>query len=266
MNQQCCVALISVYIIWGSFHSAGVVGQNNSSDSEFVNSSEYTIVNVTKGRAVNLTCSVQKLSYKSLQWIRMSDNHTLTIGDFRYITDPRFKSSYNRDEEKWYLLIRQPKVTDSGLYMCQLQPDLSNSQYVLLNVIEPRTSVVEAPVISVPVGSPVNLTCLVVGDSRPPGHLDWFKGTKAVDYDDPRIRSHVADTCDGESQLSIAEVRFEDAGIYTCAPSNSAAASVLVVVKQQEVWLYSSSGGRQSGYVVGVLVTVVVVCLCCSEK
>ncbi|KAF7407117.1 hypothetical protein HZH66_001654 [Vespula vulgaris] len=70
-----------------------------------------------------------------VSWVRHRDIHLLTIGQYTYTNDQRFRAIHKAQSEDWTLQIKYPQHRDSGIYECQVSTTPHMSHFVHLNVI-----------------------------------------------------------------------------------------------------------------------------------
>uniref|UniRef100_A0A6B2EBU8 Putative neural cell adhesion molecule l1 n=1 Tax=Phlebotomus kandelakii TaxID=1109342 RepID=A0A6B2EBU8_9DIPT len=218
---------------------------------------DHDITNVTTqvGTHAYLPCKltfsgqlqVKQLGNKSVSWVRVRDDHILSVDRMTFIADERFQSHYVESTSVWTLQIKYVQARDAGVYECQVSTEPKISAQVHLNVVVPRTELVGDAVRYVKAGSKVILRCLVRGALEPPSYIMWFFGIDQIYQDnkrgwkiqmereflDPEMGNH---TTVGSLIINVARKR--DSGNYTCSPSNSEALTIMVHVINGE---YSAS-------------------------
>ncbi|XP_059621727.1 zwei Ig domain protein zig-8-like isoform X2 [Phlebotomus argentipes] len=211
--------------------------------------SDHDITNVTTqvGTHAYLPCKMKQLGNKSVSWVRVRDDHILSVDRMTFIADERFQSHYVESTSVWTLQIKYVQARDAGVYECQVSTEPKISAQVHLNVVVPRTELVGDAVRYVKAGSKVILRCLVRGALEPPSYIMWFFGIQQIYQDnkrgwkiqmereflDPEMGNH---TTVGSLIINVARKR--DSGNYTCSPSNSEALTIMVHVINGE---YSAS-------------------------
>ena len=82
----------------------------------------YHSSNVTAlaGVDTSLNCRVHQLGNRTVSWILGESLHLLTVGRYTYTSDLRFEASHSPHSLDWSLTIRNPRVSDTGLYQCQV--------------------------------------------------------------------------------------------------------------------------------------------------
>ncbi|XP_055715804.1 zwei Ig domain protein zig-8-like isoform X2 [Phlebotomus papatasi] len=211
--------------------------------------SDHEITNVTTqvGTHAYLPCKVKQLGNKSVSWVRVRDDHILSVDRMTFIADERFQSHYVESTSVWTLQIKYVQARDAGVYECQVSTEPKISAQVHLNVVVPRTELVGDAVRYVKAGSKVILRCLVRGALEPPSYIMWFYGTQQIYQDnkrglkiqmereflDPEMGNHTT-----VGSLIINPAHKRDSGNYTCSPSSSEAITIMLHVINGE---YSAS-------------------------
>ena len=117
------------------------------------------------GKGALLNCRVRGIGNRTVlnnvSWIRHKDSHLLTVGRYRYISDERFRAITKVPSEDYLLQILPVKISDSGLYECQISTTPVQRHHVWLTVAEPVTEILGAPDIYIEEGVTMNLTCMV---------------------------------------------------------------------------------------------------------
>jgi len=185
----------------------------------------------------------------------------------RYTQDTRFTPLHEEGNDVWALKIQETRMSDSGLYECQISyhDDVEKKlkKPVKLLVLDSYAAIEGTSERHVKEGSQLILYCTIVDISGPPSFVFWYRDADVVNYSEQTgvsiITNHEAPNTDlntdfppsplenpniGEealvperilvSTLRIDTVRPKDAGIYTCAPSNARNHSVVVHVIKGE--------------------------------
>eukprot|EP00095_Tigriopus_kingsejongensis_P009077 maker-scaffold742_size103727-snap-gene-0.16 protein:Tk09077 transcript:maker-scaffold742_size103727-snap-gene-0.16-mRNA-1 annotation:"defective proboscis extension response" len=188
---------------------------------------------ISASEAANLPPSIKRDI--DVSWIRKGDIHILTMGKIVYTTDNRFSVYYSQSSNNWILKLRQAQVEDSGIYECQVNTEPKRSKAYHLQVVESNARIVGDKDVMVQVGSDINLTCKAQDTPDPPLAVLWYKNGVRVDSLLSRGGiSVVTESRRRSSHLLVSKVTSEDAGNYTCAPTNSKIDSVMVHVIQGE--------------------------------
>jgi len=198
------------------------------------------------GKGALLNCRVRGIGNRTVSWIRHADTHLLTAGRYTYTSDERFRAIHKVLSEDYLLQILPVRMSDSGLYECQISTTPVLSHRVWLAVAEPVTEILGAPDIYIEEGVTMNLTCMVRDSPEPPQFIFWKHNEKAISYDSPRGGvSQITEK--GETTASfllIQQARVSDSGSYLCQPSVGGPAGAIVHVirgADPERWLPSSS-------------------------
>lgn len=62
----------------------------------------------------------KQIGNKSVSWVRVRDDHILTVNRMTFITDDRFQSYYSEANGVWTLQIKYVQARDEGIYECQV--------------------------------------------------------------------------------------------------------------------------------------------------
>ncbi|SPP84463.1 uncharacterized protein LOC117586430 [Drosophila guanche] len=209
------------------------------------------VLNITAqmGNHAYMPCQIHRLSDKPVSWVRMRDNHIISVDETTFIADERFQSIFQEEHDyTWSLQIKYVVPDDAGGYECQMATEPKLSAKVHLEIVTPKTELIGDQSRFVKAGSKVALHCIVRGTLDPPKYIIWFRGQKKVSESDERtgwytqldrnIFGTVGDNQNTIGSLIIPVVRKEDSGNYTCQPSNSVSVSVDLHVLSGE---YSAS-------------------------
>ncbi|XP_017041187.1 la-related protein 1 isoform X2 [Drosophila ficusphila] len=209
------------------------------------------VLNITAqmGNHAYMPCQIHRLSDKPVSWVRMRDNHIISVDETTFIADERFQSIFQEDHDyTWSLQIKYVEPGDAGWYECQMATEPKLSAKVHLQIVKPKTELIGDQSRFVKAGSKVALHCIVRGTLDPPKYIIWFRGKKKISESDERsgwytqldrnIFGTVGDNQNTIGSLIIPVVRKEDSGNYTCQPSNSVSVSVDLHVLSGE---YSAS-------------------------
>ena len=95
------------------------------------------IRNVTAllGRTAYLSCTVRALGNRTVSWVRHHDVHLLTVGEFTFTNDARFRSLHSPAGDEWTLLLKFVQHRDAGMYACQVSTSAPVSYPVYLDVV-----------------------------------------------------------------------------------------------------------------------------------
>lgn len=63
----------------------------------------------------------KQIANKSVSWVRVRDDHILTVNRITFITDDRFQSYYSEANGVWTLQIKYVQPRDEGIYECQVR-------------------------------------------------------------------------------------------------------------------------------------------------
>lgn len=184
-----------------------------------------------------MPCKVKQLGNKSVSWIRRRDAHILTVDRYTFIADDRFQAFLVEATDTWTLQIKYVQARDGGQYECQVSTEPKMSHFITLNVVVPSIQIIGESDIHVKAGSSVNIKCVITQSLEEPAYIFWYHDERRVlDYDHTvkniKMERLNPDTTVGT--LTIYQTVPQDAGNYTCSPSNLASASVLLHVLNGE--------------------------------
>ncbi|XP_043474542.1 lachesin-like isoform X4 [Leptopilina heterotoma] len=216
----------------------------------YIDKSASKNVTALLGKTTYLNCRVKNINNKTMSlqvsWVRYRDIHLLTIGQYTYTNDQRFRAIHNLRSDDWTLQIKYPQHRDSGLYECQVSTTPHMSHFVHLNVVEPTTEILGGPDLYIDRGSTINLTCIVLQSPEPPAYIFWNHNNAIISYDSTRGGVSVV-TEKGDSTTSfllVQRAKPSDSGRYTCNPSNAQPKSITVHVLNGEYPAAMQHGGQ----------------------
>ncbi|XP_068215786.1 uncharacterized protein [Palaemon carinicauda] len=145
----------------------------------------------------------------------------------------------------WELSIREVKLTDAGLYECQLATYPFTSYFFTLKVVEARAVIHGGPEVHIHTGNRLRLHCSVQQATEPPVFIFWFHNNSMVNYEAKRpleviVSHHYSST------LVINNVTWCDAGSYTCEPYNAVPSNITVHVVEGEKQAALYKGEKES--------------------
>lgn len=91
----------------------------------------YQALKAPRKRISFIRCSIVLLQ---ISWVRQVDWHILTVGNYTYTRDIRFKSKF-QSQSHWTLEIKFSKMSDAGIYVCQVSSEPKISKKISLSVI-----------------------------------------------------------------------------------------------------------------------------------
>uniref|UniRef100_A0A915I8W0 Ig-like domain-containing protein n=1 Tax=Romanomermis culicivorax TaxID=13658 RepID=A0A915I8W0_ROMCU len=102
-------------------------------------------VDVLEGQMARLSCLVANKGEHEVTWIRRNDKQLLTVQDYRFIGDQRFRlDSYRimdnqeRNVQDMSLVIHDSKINDSGIYECQIATFDSLIGHAISLIVKPN--------------------------------------------------------------------------------------------------------------------------------
>ncbi|XP_055707361.1 hemicentin-2-like [Phlebotomus papatasi] len=238
---------VNVESVLGSISSSMIHSKLTSSNGFFTGPylDGRGVFNVTTqiGTHAYLPCKVKQLGNKSVSWVRVRDDHILTVDRIKFIADDRFQSFYVEHTGFWTLQIKYVQARDAGLYECQVSAEPKVSARVHLHVVVPRTELVGVPDRYVKAGSTVIIRCIVRGALEPPSYIIWYHGShqlvtenrhgwrSQIDRGGPDVDGDIHSTI---GSLIIESAKKRDSGNYSCSPSNSPPVTVTLHVINDE--------------------------------
>lgn len=82
---------------------------------------------------------MKKIFNKSVSWVRVRDDHILTVDRVTFIADERFHAYYasspGYQPGPWTLQIKYVQARDAGIYECQVSSEPKISARVHLHVV-----------------------------------------------------------------------------------------------------------------------------------
>ncbi|XP_065094291.1 lachesin isoform X3 [Ochlerotatus camptorhynchus] len=203
----------------------------------------YPLENVTvaKGRDATFTCVVNNLGgYRvsgdstsaRVAWIKADAKAILAIHEHVITNNGRLSVTHN-DYNTWTLVIRNVKMEDRGLYMCQVNTDPMKMQTAFLEVVIPPDIVYEETSgdMMVPEGGSAKLVCKARGYPKP--KIIWRRedGREIIARNGTHGKMK-AMLVEGE-MLSLTKVTRSEMGAYMCIASNGVPPSVSKRMKLQ---------------------------------
>lgn len=79
---------------------------------------------------------IHRLSDKPVSWVRIRDNHIISVDETTFIADERFQSIFQEDHDyTWSLQIKYVQPSDAGWYECQMATEPKLSAKVHLQIV-----------------------------------------------------------------------------------------------------------------------------------
>ncbi|XP_022824916.1 obscurin-like [Spodoptera litura] len=199
---------------------------------------QHTAVLAPAGHAATLDCRVLRLRDKSVSWVRSRDLQILSHAGTVFTADARVSAAAAGARHS--LRIERLRTTDAGRYECQVNTEPKMSLFFNLTVVdepvpEVVVSVLGAAGVTARAGGAATLACQARYEP-PPRQLPlpdldirWQKGNlpislqsgRGVALDTQRWAARV------ESRLTLAALRADDAGHYSCSAAGRAATLTL---------------------------------------
>ncbi|CAG5126222.1 unnamed protein product, partial [Candidula unifasciata] len=90
---------------------------------------------VEVGSVAVLECAIEDLENRRVIWRKASDPNPLTVGRESFYNNDRYLVEHEPGEDTWNLIIQQVRLSDAGVYECQVSSRLRHlRQHVLLTV------------------------------------------------------------------------------------------------------------------------------------
>nr|ACO15126.1 Lachesin precursor [Caligus clemensi] len=215
-------------------------------------------ISAVPGSEAILSCKIQDRYNFTLSWLRHSDLHILTVEDFIFTSDQRFKAVYQPSIREYWLRIKHVRMEDSGWYECQISSkpilrlrvflEVGNKQTELntptkSKIAKPQvvfnhvwTEILhDKPDMYVSRGSLINITCQI-SIADPSKTVFWYHKDHVISYYSMRGGvSLITDIGDQtRSSLLIKDASIDDEGTYTCSPRDGVEAKVRVFVLEEK--------------------------------
>ena len=142
------------------------------------------------------------MANKSVSWIRVRDDHILTVDRLTFIADDRYQAFYSDTTGMWTLQIKYVQARDAGMYECQVGTEPKVSARAHLHVVVPRTELIGETNRYVKAGSSVAIRCVVRGALEPPSYVIWYFGSEQLFADNQFGWQMRTDEGDSQSTVS----------------------------------------------------------------
>ncbi|XP_042892148.1 zwei Ig domain protein zig-8-like [Penaeus japonicus] len=222
------------------------------------------------GGTATIKCYTHFLGDEMVTWLKRDEEHLLTAGGQVYSSEQRYSVSHVRHQQLWELSVRDVRLSDAGIYECQMTSHPPSSLFFYLRVVEAQAVIQGAPDVHVHTGVSLKLHCAVELATEPPLYIFWFHNDSMINYAPKRplkVMKH-----NFASSLVINNVTWDDAGSYRCEPHKAKAANLTlhVVEGEKHAALHNGQGeGKEeqpgassaSGFL-GEKALVAATCLC----
>ncbi|KAK8404292.1 hypothetical protein O3P69_007546 [Scylla paramamosain] len=149
------------------------------------------------------------------------------------------------NEILWQLSLRDVRLSDAGLYECQLTTHPPTSLFFTLKVVEARAVIEGQPATHFHKGHTLRLHCIVERATEEPMYIFWYHNGSMVNYypnKPDRISKHRY-----SSTLTINNLTWSHAGEYRCEPPLATPASITVHVTRPPAAMQNTGEGRGGG-------------------
>jgi len=235
-----------------------------SQNGPYFDTSSHSNMTAVTGDTAILKCRVHNLGNKTVSWIRLSDLNLLTVGRYTYTSDLRFEAKHEKHTMDWNLVLREARLTDTGIYECQVSTTPHISQLTYLEVRDPDSLLLGGPEMFVESSSMINLTCVISWTSSPPDQIMWYHNQTKLTFRGPRPGvSLIVDKSEVTTvSLLLQMARLKDSGLYECKPDNAPVANItLHVLKGDKTAELSRSTGliRDGSEFISLILTLSVI-------
>ncbi|KAK0180399.1 hypothetical protein PV327_006043 [Microctonus hyperodae] len=214
------------------------------------------------------------ISMQNVSWMRSRDLHILTTSDLTFSSDVRFSPEHVSGSDAWTLRLESARKSDTGTYECQVNTepkimytvqlfvrdsdkpegyDAPHSQQTRISYesTAPVATIMGPREQRVPSGSTITLRCVITSpyQPRPIRGAQWLRDNKLLTFqpgrggiiiETERIAGRTV------SEATLTSVTMEDAGKYSCRPTEGKVDSVILIVDQGE---RTEAMQRDAGYV-----------------
>ncbi|XP_050723259.1 uncharacterized protein LOC127001987 [Eriocheir sinensis] len=194
------------------------------------------------GGSASIKCYTHFIGDETVTWLKKDEDQLLTAGSVIYSSEKRYAVSHVRHQQLWELSVMDVRLSDAGTYECQMTTHPPTSLFFILKVVEARAVLQGAPEVHVQTGESLRLHCNVQRATDPPQFIFWYHNGSMINYSPPRplevVRHHYT------SDLYISDVRWEDAGAYSCEPEKAHPANLTlhVVAGEKHAALHNGQG------------------------
>ncbi|XP_053206430.1 uncharacterized protein LOC128390700 [Panonychus citri] len=142
-------------------------------------------ITIPQGGTAFLQCKINHLGDRTVSWVRQKDLQILTSGRDTYTSDARFRSINVANSNEWTLEIRDTRLSDSGIYECQISTDPKMSMSIYLSVIALKTIITEGANLYLKKGANINITCIINYIPEPGSNsfIIWQHSDQIINYD-----------------------------------------------------------------------------------
>ena len=151
--------------------------------------------------------------------------------------------------QTWTLQIKSVQARDAGTYECQISTVPKMTHFFNLAIVVPKVRIVGSKDIHVKAGSLVRIECVVSQAVQHPTFIVWYRDGSGIVSDGKRVTTGFVERVTPDTStasLTIAEVVKEDAGTYSCQPTNLPEAEVKLHVVNGEMSEPSIQSGTTS--------------------
>ncbi|XP_042876127.1 lachesin-like [Penaeus japonicus] len=87
------------------------------------------------GGTATIKCYTHFLGDEMVTWLKRDEEHLLTAGGQVYSSEQRYSVSHVRHQQLWELSVRDVRLSDAGIYECQMTSHPPSSLFFYLRVV-----------------------------------------------------------------------------------------------------------------------------------
>ncbi|XP_045126691.1 fibroblast growth factor receptor-like 1 isoform X2 [Portunus trituberculatus] len=192
-----------------------------------------TVIVAQVGSTATIQCYTHYLPDEMVTWTKRDQDQLLTAGIQVYSSATRYSVAHVRHQKLWELSIRDVRLSDAGLYECQVTSHPPASLFFTLRVVEAKAVLEAGAEVHVHTGVKFRLQCTVQNATKPPDYIFWFHNDTMVNFAKHGRPIQVVQESLA-STLLIANVSWADAGHYRCEPHLAHPANLTLHVVEGE--------------------------------
>ncbi|XP_050736920.1 zwei Ig domain protein zig-8-like isoform X2 [Eriocheir sinensis] len=169
---------------WGKHNHRGTSTRSRSTHMSRIKPEQQnnTEILAQVGGSVTIKCYTHYLGNEMVTWLKRDEDHLLTAGSQVYSSDNRFSVAHIKNQDLWELSLRDVRLSDAGLYECQLTTHPPTSLFFTLKVVEARAVIEGHPSIHFHKGHTLRLHCVVERATETPQYIFWYHNGSMVNY------------------------------------------------------------------------------------
>ncbi|XP_040569501.1 kin of IRRE-like protein 1 [Lepeophtheirus salmonis] len=211
-----------------------------------IDASTPTNVTVIKGKTAILACVVRNLGTASVSWLRLRDISLMALNEITNTKDKRIQAIHIPKSDRWALRIQETKLSDDGIYECQVTTPKPTIKLINLRVLDPETKILGPVEVFLNKGSTLNLTCTIKQGPKKQPFILWSHNSKMLKYLSPEDGVLNVDK-NGviTTQIIVEETDVQHSGEYRCEPGAAPAYHVNVHVLSGKLPAAMQKAGAQ---------------------